>query len=338
MNFRISIASVAFMFVVSARAAGQSAPPDQDAPAVVDRALIYLALSQQSDGAIAPAGASRPERLQTTSAVLLAFLSAGHTPDEGRFGRVVARATNFLLVAEADAQTDVETSAHVAFALSQVLGVESDPFRLDRLRAQLPRYARHLLERQIPVSRTEIGGAWSLADGKPSLRLTALVMVALRALDSSGTEVPGNALGAASGYLMSCRHPSGAFSERPREGEPSRQATAAAIIAFTLDSELLPPELATAVSALSQLPNTAEQADWTTLYGAPCVANLPLRLRPPELASPQLPRQDQDGSFSAEQESPVARLKMTVSAILKLTSASRLVPGFRRSMPLTPNP
>ena len=104
---RSPILSLALAFVVvvgipARSAVAQSARQDTvtvDEPteAVVKGALKYLASKQTASGAWGASGEEKQRQVAMTGYVLMAFLSAGHLPGEGEFGKAVAQGMQFLL-------------------------------------------------------------------------------------------------------------------------------------------------------------------------------------------------------------------------------------------------
>src|SRR6187455_245717 len=60
----------------------------------IDRALAWLARQQESDGSIDAPDSAQPA---ATSLTIMAFLSKGHVPGEGPYGRVLDKAIDFVL-------------------------------------------------------------------------------------------------------------------------------------------------------------------------------------------------------------------------------------------------
>src|SRR4051812_40802075 len=65
----------------------------------VDRALAWLASQQADDGSFPTV---RPAQTGVSGLCLLAFLSRGHLPGQGRYGENITRAVRFLLASQAD--------------------------------------------------------------------------------------------------------------------------------------------------------------------------------------------------------------------------------------------
>src|SRR5438477_11161806 len=68
--------------------------------AAIDRGLAWLAGRQNDDGSFGGAGYSR--NVAVVSLSTMAFLSGGHTPGRGEYGKHVNRCVSYLLAAEDD--------------------------------------------------------------------------------------------------------------------------------------------------------------------------------------------------------------------------------------------
>src|SRR5581483_7016852 len=66
--------------------------------AAIDRGLAWLAARQDEDGAFGGSGYSR--NVAVVSLAGMAFLSGGHTPGRGEYGRQISRCVSYLLAAE----------------------------------------------------------------------------------------------------------------------------------------------------------------------------------------------------------------------------------------------
>src|SRR5690606_23358766 len=64
----------------------------------VDRALAFLARSQERDGSFRTHSSGQPA---VTSLCAMAFLSRGHLPDEGLYGNHLGRAIDYVIDAQA---------------------------------------------------------------------------------------------------------------------------------------------------------------------------------------------------------------------------------------------
>ncbi len=101
-------ALLASLFLASLGGAGEDAPKPPAAASTfqniiarqesaIEKALGWLAKSQQKDGSWASNGADGTYRMAMTGLAGMAFLSAGHAPGRGPYGKHVLRALEFVL-------------------------------------------------------------------------------------------------------------------------------------------------------------------------------------------------------------------------------------------------
>src|SRR5687768_12529338 len=99
---------------------------------VIRGALRYLASKQSANGSWAASDGERQE-LAMTGYVLVAFMAAGHLPDEGEFGRNVTAGMNFIL-STVRADGTMQPNGHYMYghgiasiALAELYGQTKDP-------------------------------------------------------------------------------------------------------------------------------------------------------------------------------------------------------------------
>lgn len=234
------------LLAVSVRAASQGVD------AAIGRGLGYLARLQKTDGSFDGGGrqpdgsADKPgPRMAMTGLSLLAFLSAGHTPDLGRYGLNTGAALEYLLeefpedgyAGRADG-SGMYGQAIVTLALAQVHGVEGDTVQRQRVRAAMDTAVRIILQAQQAKKSPGHEGGWryELPSADSDLSVTAWCIAALRAARDAGVEVPDGALDAAGAYVLRCQHArEGGFAYQPG-GSASATMTAAALLCIPQDS------------------------------------------------------------------------------------------------------
>src|SRR3954471_16659717 len=126
--------------VPGAAFAADDAPPVDPVATSIDAGLAFLAKQQNADGSFQTGG----QKLAASATALLAFLSSGQAPDNGRYGAAVRRATEFLLRQTPGdryfGRVDVSRmygQATVTLALCEAYGVEPDEQTRVRIRATL---------------------------------------------------------------------------------------------------------------------------------------------------------------------------------------------------------
>lgn len=157
-----------------------------ESKAAADRGLAWLAANQS------PEGNWDSNDLGLVSMGALAFLSAGHTPGIGKYGKNVERALNYVLKSAkpsgllnvADGQRDMYNHGLSTFVLGQAHGMTGDA----RLGPVLDRALKLIANTQCN------DGGWDYR-GKPQpnghdLSLAVMQAKALRSAVDSGLEVP----------------------------------------------------------------------------------------------------------------------------------------------------
>lgn len=219
-------------------ALGSSASPD---PVVVDPqteevikgALKYLAAKQTPSGAWTSPNGDHP--IAVTAYTIMAFLAAGHLPNEGEYGRNVTNGTNLLMnCMRNDGYLTSESAAAGrkgsnmydhgigTVALAEVYGQTQDPKVREKLTLAI----------KLILSAQSKNGGWRY-NPRPAdadISVTVLQVVALRAAKNSGLDVPQEVIDRAVAYVKSCHDAkSGGFVYRPNEKEPGFARTSAAI-------------------------------------------------------------------------------------------------------------
>lgn len=182
---------------------------DAELDAAVERGLAFLARQQQRDGSFAGGG----PKVAMTGLSLMAFLSAGHTPDAGRYGTVVRNAVDYLLAqAPEDGyfgkvdQSRMYGHGIVTLALAEAYGVEFDAARRTRMRGVIERAIQVILKAQEVKKSDPHAGGWRYTPeaGDSDLSLSGWNALALRAGQDIGIDVPADPIERAVAYVLKC--------------------------------------------------------------------------------------------------------------------------------------
>jgi hypothetical protein len=173
----------------------------------------------------------------------MAYLAAGRMPDTGKHGRVVRNAIDFLVKAcpEDGYFGKVDGSrmyghAIATLALAEVYGMEADAGQRRSVRAALGRAVKVLLQAQDMKKEEPFRGGWryEVASGDSDLSVSAWCILALRAAQNAGIEVPKDSADRAAGFVLKCWRADGkGFAYQPG-GEASLTMTAAALLDLQL--------------------------------------------------------------------------------------------------------
>ena len=319
--------------------AQEAMPPDvqQSTP----RALAFLARQQQPDGSFTGFDETSPRGLPAALA-LLAFLSNGHTPTEGRYALTVHNGIDYLVryfpEDEDFGRSDgsgTRGQALITIALSQACGTDHDRNQRQQIRAMLGRALTTIVKAQDPGS-----GGWATdGRGPPQLQATALMVLALRSLDDAGIPTPPQTMTRAAEFARSCLAKDGrGFVERGA-GQATPLSTATGIIVLLSTGAAKPADLNESLNVLAGKRFDPNAADGLTsiylgavaarLCGGPGFAGAwnPLR----DVFQSKL-KQSEDGSWLPPHAPPIGTgaVEATSLAVMTLTMPNRVLPLYGR--------
>jgi hypothetical protein len=205
----------------------------------IDRALEFLHNTQRTDGSwVAPGTRS----VAATSLAVMAFLSAGHVPGEGKYGATIEKGVRWVLSAQQpngamgpDAGQLMYHQGIATLMLSEVCGM------VDR---ELGKEVRRALEKAVLLilraqrTREPNTGGWRYRieeiDGA-DVSVTGWQVMALRSARNLGCDVPGEAIHRAIEYLERCQDArSGGFHYQSTHSNPTAACTGTAVLALEL--------------------------------------------------------------------------------------------------------
>jgi prenyltransferase beta subunit len=211
------------MLLVVLPPASAAPTPARDTPAdrAIDRALNYLATSQDRSAGHWRAG--RTENLAITSLAVMAFLSAGHVPGEGKYGDVIERGVRWVLKMQQSNGLFASEGGHEMYhhgiatlMLAEVAGM-TDGKLAREVREKLEKAVALILKAQ-RLRGTEAGG-WRYSVqhvGGSDISVTGWQIMALRAAKNLGCDVPAENIDRAVEYIKRCQDPStGGFRYMP---------------------------------------------------------------------------------------------------------------------------
>lgn len=187
----------------------------------IDRALKYLASRQSSDGSYRDSGTMGTYPVTMTSLAGMATLASGNTPTEGVYAKNLRKAVTYVLdSAQRDGLicrpgNDEETRSMYGHGfgmlfLSEVMGTEEDPERMERIRRVLQKGVE-LTDR----SQSRLGGWLYTPDmGGDEGSVTVTQVQALRAARNAGVAVPKKVINNAMKYLEKSVQPDGGIAYR----------------------------------------------------------------------------------------------------------------------------
>ncbi len=183
----------------------------------VDRGLEFIAKRQSADGSFPTHSSGQPA---ATALCVMAFLSRGHMPDEGRYGKQIARAIDYVLSTQApdggimsekfpqvrNASFEGNYNHSIAgLMLGEVYGM-SKPAQQDRIRVAIQRALDLTRQQQLSPKRdpAEKGGwrymrRFGVTDS--DLSVTAWQLMFLRSAKNAEFDVPSQWVDEAMGYI-----------------------------------------------------------------------------------------------------------------------------------------
>jgi squalene cyclase len=218
---------------------------DAEAKKSITRGLDWLARQQGADGSWSER--AYPQNNAITSFALLAFMSQGHLPDRGPYGKNVARGAQFLVrSAKRDGYLagvghgNMYCHAMSTLALAELWGMSGDED------------TKPVLEKAVDLivrSQNDEGGwRYDPAPTGADISVTIMQVMALRAAKNSGLHVPDDTLKKAIRYILKCYdHETGGFRYMPGQREPAFARTAAGVCVLQLsgayDAQQIPKAL-----------------------------------------------------------------------------------------------
>jgi len=211
---RIIFPAVIVLLALAVPAQDAAPPPRTPTDDALDRALRFLQRSQESDGSWRAADAKNPA---VTALCVMAFLSAGHVPNEGPYGKVVADGIRWALQTQqpngliaTEAYHEMYHHGISTLMLAEATGM-TDPQLADSLRRQRARAVAVILKAQRTAGVHKGGWRYQVNDVDADVSVTGWQLLALRAAKNVGCDVPAEPIERAVDYLKRCQSPSGGF-------------------------------------------------------------------------------------------------------------------------------
>jgi len=315
--------------------------PGPEVDSAIDRALAYLARQQKPDGLITDG----PNRVATTGLATLAFLAAGHVPDEGKYGGVVRNAVDALVksvppVGYVGGVDGSRMYGHgiVTLALAQAAGVDPSEKRRAALRTTLERMIKVILDAQNVQKDPTNAGGWRYEpnSGDSDLSLSGWASLSLRAAQNAGLNVPKEPAERAVGFIARCfKADEGCFCYTPGQA-PSIAMTSVGVLDLHLLDAADRPEVARAAAWLATHPvqNDTRFFYYSLYYSTQAATQVGGDLQEQTWKNNKgllLARQQDDGGFpqSTTAEEP-GRVYATAMAALTLAVPYQMLPIYQR--------
>src|SRR6266540_4000668 len=183
-------------------------PRAKEVDAAIRRALVYLKNNQQADGTWPADRASKPA---VTSLAVMAFLSAGHVPGEGPYGKVVEKGVRAVLQMQhgngliADnGQREMYNHGICTLMLAEAAGMTQGPLAAE-VKKKLEKAVQIILVAQRKGRNVydSFRGGWRyrIAGVDADMSVTGWQLMALRAAKNLGCDVPPESIDRAIEYI-----------------------------------------------------------------------------------------------------------------------------------------
>jgi hypothetical protein len=196
-----------------------AAPPKPREPFedAVDSGLAFLAKSQHKNGSWSPEPGNprAPGDPALTALSVMAFLSAGHVPGEGKYASTVERGVKFvmdsqqpngLLALPDSGYTEMYSHGVCTLMLAEAAGM-TDGKSADELKERLTKAVKVILKAQREGNRDAGGWRYQVNGFDADLSVTGWQLMALRAARNLGCDIPRDRTAAAVEYVRKCHDP-----------------------------------------------------------------------------------------------------------------------------------
>jgi hypothetical protein len=237
---RSVVLSLVWLSVTASAPAAETSPRDTAVDRAIERGLENLqALQDKTDGGWRDRhGRSNPA---VTGLAVMAFLSAGHLPGEGRYGATVEKGIRWVLrkqqangLLAMDGHQEMYQHGIATLMLAEAAGMTGDELGKD-IRKGLAKAVAIILKAQRTKGSDRGGWRYRVAHVEGTdISVTGWQVMALRAAKNLGCDVPADAIERAVEYIKRCQeNRSGGFRYRP-DGALTIACTGTSILALEI--------------------------------------------------------------------------------------------------------
>ena len=331
------------MSVVSGKGYAQEEEikPNPKVDAAISKALQFLAVNQKRTGAWEIGG---NESMAGTSLAVMAFLAAGHLPDEGPYGASITKGVNWVLDNQHESGVLSLDRGHgqmynhgiTTLMLGEVVGLMPKRDAKKCRKALEAGILVILFAQNRDKQRGHVGGwRYTPSSTDSDLSVTAWQLLALRAAKNVGCDVPAENIDAAIEYVKQCFARNRGFGYMPSRGATPTM-TGTGITALEVCGVHRSAEILTAARQLLSRP--LQKNDSYFFYGAYYssvgmfkVGDLYWTQTYEHLTNVLLTMQNRDGSWVGNgSERNAGSIYATSLAVLALGVEYRYLPIYQR--------
>ncbi len=218
---------------------------DDETKKAVEKALKFLAKEQASDGSWG--------NTAITGFVLLAFMSNGHVPNQGDYGKVVAAGVRHLLACARDdgylvgsRGGNMYCHGMATLALTQVYGMTGDE--------DVKKVTKKAIDLIIKTQNNEGGWRYDPSPTGADISVTIMQVMALRGAKDAGMQVPDKVMADSIKYINKCYdRTSGGYRYQPYSAGPGYARTAAGVCVLQLCGEYEADSIKKSVELMERL-------------------------------------------------------------------------------------
>jgi prenyltransferase beta subunit len=308
----------------------------------VDKALDFLHNQQNPDGSWNTLNSGKNPAI--TSLAVMAFLSAGHVPGEGKHGAVVKKGIEWVLKQQSPngliagaGHGEMYHHGICTIMLAEVAGM-TDGKLGEEVRQRLEKAVKVILQAQRTVGKEKGGWRYQVNGTDSDISVTGWQLMALRAAKNLGCDVPPEAIDKAINYVKSCYDSnSGGFKYMAQAGVTT-PCTGTSILSLELSGkeEHRSQEVLKAGGfLLNHLPRWEEQHFSYSIYYCTQATfqlggNYWEQYRP-RMQEVLLRNQNANGAWFSRSEQTWGPNYCTAMAVLALTVEYRYLPIYQRA-------
>jgi hypothetical protein len=312
---------------------------DDDIKKSTAKGLEWLASKQNTDGSWGDG--SYPNNTAITGFALMAFMSQGHVPNQGKYGPEVSKGVRFLMASQREDGYMVGSRGGnmychgmATLALSQLWGMTGD----EDVKKSLEKAIKLIIKSQCKDGGINHGGwRYEPVPSGADISVTIMQVMALRGAKDSGLHVPDETMKRALSYINSCYdEASGGYTYMPRNRAPGFARTAAGICVRKLcgDYDETSSTLKRSVEYLKRTMDSPREHYWYGHYYA-CHAMHQVGGNDWEeyyklIKKKFLDMQMADGSWSRRDFQSAGPVYQTAIAVIALSVPANYLPIFQR--------